>query len=113
MERRLFLTYVIVPGAMIADLVAALILAPVSGLGYLEFLRGLMFFTGLGLVFLGGAVGGSGRIVHDWRTHYVSSRAAHALAEHNVRRLETYGGFLTVTILAGLALFVLSLVLPA
>lgn len=113
MERGLFLAYAIVSGAVATDLVAALFLAPVWGLGYLESLRGLLFFTGLGLMFLGTAVGGSGRIMHDWRTHYVSSHAARALAEHNMRRLEMYGGFLAVTILAGLVLFVASFLLPA
>lgn len=112
MERVLFLTYAIVPGAVVADLFAALLLAPAWGLSYLESLRGLLFFTGLGLVFLGGAVGGSGRVAFDWRTQYISSRGAQALAEHNVKRLDTHGTFLIVTILAGIALLAASFLLP-
>jgi hypothetical protein len=105
MERMRLVTYAIVPAAVVGDLVAALVLSPVWGLGYVESLRGLLFLTGLGLMFLGGLVGGSGRIVMDWRTQYVSSHSARALAEHNVRRMSANGEFLTITILAGLALF--------
>ena len=113
MERTRLVTYAIVPAAVVGDLVAALVLSPVWGLGYRESLRGLLFFTGLGLMFLGGLVGGSGRIVMDWRTQYVSSRSARALAEHNVRRMSAHGEFLTITILAGLALFFASFLLRA
>ena len=77
---QLLLTCTIVPAAVGVDLVAALLLTPVWGLGYVESLRGLLFFTGFGLMFFGGAVAGSGRIVHDWKTHYISSRGARALA---------------------------------
>ena len=82
------------PGAVGVDLVAALLLTPVWGLGYVEWLRGLLFLTGFGLMFLGGAVAGSGRIVHDSKKYYISSRGARALEEHNMNRLDAYGGFL-------------------